>query len=272
MSLKLHRYLRRIKYGGPLSPTRQTLHNLHRAHLLAIPFENIDVQLGLVPSLEPDAIFEKLIVRERGGWCFEHNLLFAWVVKQIGLRVDLIGATVNRSRHVEGAPINHLALLVHLDEPYLADVGFGNGFLIPTPLREGTFNDGRFDFKLTCHGNYWRFYNHRENGATYDFTGETADLATIDAANRSLATTSESPFVQTLVCAQLTEDGMTTLTNAALRAYSPAHMNEESASSHESFERILREHFSLTIDRSEALWTRVADQHKRWLRKRIRGF
>jgi hypothetical protein len=62
------------------------------------------------------------------------------------------------------------------------------------------------------------------------------------------------------------------LTNAALRIFSPEHMNEESASSHESFERILRAHFGLEIDRSEALWTRVADQHKRWLRKRIRGF
>ncbi|HTV91579.1 MAG TPA: arylamine N-acetyltransferase [Verrucomicrobiae bacterium] len=272
MSLKLHRYLRRIKYGGPLSATRQTLHNLHRAHLLAIPFENIDVQLGEVPSLEPDRIFEKLVVRERGGWCFEQNLLFAWILKEIGLRVDLIGATVNRSRYVEGAPINHLALLVHLDEPYLADVGFGNGFLTPTPLREGSFNDGRFDFKLTCHGNFWRFYNHRENGATYDFTGQPVNPADLEAANRSLATTSESPFVQTLVCAKLTEDGMATLTNAALRLYSPAHMNEESASSQTSFERILRDHFSLTVDRSAALWTRVADQHKRWLRKRIRGF
>lgn len=272
MSLKLHRYLRRIKYGGPLSPTKQTLHNLHRAHLLAIPFENIEVQLGNVPSLEPDAIFDKLVVRQRGGWCFEHNLLFAWALKQIGLRAELIGATVNRMGHVEGAPINHLALLVHLDEPYLTDVGFGNGFLLPTPLREGPFNDGRFDFRLTCHGNYWRFYNHRENGATYDFTGDPVDMETIVASNRGLATTTESPFVQTLVCAQLTERGMTTLTNAALRIFSPEHMNEESASSHDAFKQILQQHFGLEIDRSEGLWTRVADQHKRWLRKRIRGF
>jgi hypothetical protein len=49
-------------------------------------------------------------------------------------------------------------------------------------------------------------------------------------------------------------------------------MNEESASSQQSLERILRDHFGLTIERSDALWTRVADQHKRWLRKRIRGF
>ena len=272
MSLKLHRYLRRIKYGGPLSPTRQTLHNLHRAHLLAIPFENIDVQLGSVPSLDPERIFEKLVVRERGGWCFEMNLLFAWAIKQIGVRADLIGATVNRSKAIEGAPINHVALLVHLEQPYLADVGFGNGFLNPTPLREGTFNDGRFDFKLTSHGKYWRFYNHRENGASYDFTGESTDLATIAAANESLATAADSPFVQTLVCARLTDDGMTTLTNASLRRFTSQQMNEETATSQAALERILRDYFDVRIEESDALWARVDDQHKKWLRKRIRGF
>jgi N-hydroxyarylamine O-acetyltransferase len=272
VSLQLHRYLRRIDYGGPLSPTVQTVRQLHRAHLLAIPFENIDVQLGMTPSIEHDAIFNKLVVRERGGWCFEHNLLFAWVLKQIGLRYDLIGATVNRSQKVEGAPINHMALLVHLDEPYLADVGFGNGFLTPLPLREGTFNDGRFDFKLVHHGNYWRFYNHRENGASYDFTGAPADLAAIAAANESLATSADSPFVQTLVCSQLTEDGMVTLTNAALRRFTAQQLNEETATSLAAFERVLREYFSLHIEQIDALWSRVDDQHKRWLRKRIRGF
>lgn len=270
MSLKLHRYLRRIGYGGPLSPTRRTLHNLHRHHLLSIPFENVDVQLGIVPSLDHDAIFEKVVKHERGGWCFEMNLLFAWVLRQTGMTVDIIGAHVGK--RVANAPINHIALLVHLDEPYLADVGFGNGFLTPAPLREGTFNDGRFDFRLTCHGNYWRFYNHKENGSTYDFSGEPVDERVITTANRRLATTSESPFVQTLVCARLTERGMTTLTNAALRVFDREQMTEESASSHAAFTRILREYFGLTIERSEALWTRVSDQHKRWLKKKIRGF
>jgi N-hydroxyarylamine O-acetyltransferase len=270
MSLALHRYLRRIAYGGPLSTTRQTLHNLHRHHLLAIPFENVDAQLGSVPSLEHEAMFEKIVKHERGGWCFEMNLLFAWVLRQVGMRVDLIGAKVGK--RVEGTPIDHIALLVHLDEPYLADVGFGNGFLTPTPLREGTFNDGRFDFKLTCHGNYWRFYNHRENGATYDFTGEPIAMDAVVTANRRLATISESPFVQTLVCTKLTERGMATLTNTVLRVYTPEQLTEETAASPAAFERMLREHFGLTLDRTQAVWTRAADQHKRWLKKKMRGF
>jgi N-hydroxyarylamine O-acetyltransferase len=271
MSLKLHRYLRRIGYGGPLSPTRQTLHSLHRHHLLAIPFENLDVQLGGIPSLDEDALFEKIVKRERGGWCFEMNLLFAWVLRQTGMRVDVIGATVNRSKKIAGATINHIALLVHLDEPYLADVGFGNGSLTPMPLREGTFNDGRFDFKLTCHGNYWRFYNHKDNGATYDFTGEPISPEAVEIANRRLATTAESPFVQMLVCSRLTERGMVTLTNTALRVYSAEHIAEETASSAAALATMLKNHFGLSIE-GGGLWTRAADQHKRWVRKRIRGF
>ena len=270
--MKLHRYLRRIGYSGPLSATKATLHNLHRHHLLAIPFENIDVQIGQVPALDHDAIFEKLVKNERGGWCFEMNLLFAWALREIGIKADLIGATVGKGAAASGKSMDHIALIVHLEQPYLADVGFGNGFLTPAPLREGAFNDGRFEFKLTCHGNYWRFYNHRDNGATYDFTGEPIALPEIDLMNRRLATTSESPFVQTLVCTRLTERGVITLTNAALRTFSAEQISEETASSPESFARILSEQFDLRPDRIEALWTRVYDQHKRWLRKKLRGF
>jgi len=270
MILQLQSYLRRIDYGGPLSPTRQTLHNLHRAHLLAIPFENVDVQLGIVPSLYIDALFKKLVVQRRGGWCFEMNLIFAWALRTIGMRVDLVGAVVDK--HAQGSPINHLALLVHFDEPYLADVGFGNGFLTPTPLREGTFNDGRFDFRLERHGERWRFYNHKENGSTYDISTEPVEMAQIETANRRLATTSESPFVQTLLCLRLTDDGMVTLTNVALQVYSAKKIVEETATTPQAFAHMLREHFALDIDRIDALWPRVTDQHKRWLQKRIRGF
>ena len=251
----------------------QTVRNLHRAHLLAIPFENIEIQLGEIPSLEHDAIFSKLVVNERGGWCFEQNLLFAWALKQIGVRHELIGASVNRTKAVDGAPINHLAVLAYVEEkPYLCDVGFGNGCLTPLPLEEGTFNDTRFDFKLVHHGHHWRFYNHRENGASYDFTGEPVDRATIEAANATLATALDSPFVQTLVVARLTEDGFSTLTNAALRRHTPTQINEESSPNAAALALVLKEHFSLEIPNVDSLWTRVAEQHKKWLRQRIRGF
>jgi N-hydroxyarylamine O-acetyltransferase len=226
--------------------------------------------MGRVPSLDESAIFEKIVVQRRGGWCFEMNLLFAWVLRTIGMHVDIVGARIGKG--IAAAPFSHIALIVHLEQPYLADVGFGNGFANPTPLREGSFNDGRFDFRLERRGDSWRFHNHREDGSTYDFTTQPCAPPAVAMANRSLATTSESPFVQNLICARLREDGMITLTNAALRVFSSREIKEETASTALTFERMLRDHFELETDRIGALWPRVADQQKRWLQRRLRGF
>ena len=269
---KLHRYLRRIGYGGPLSPTRQTLHNLHRAHLLAIPFENIDVQTRVRPTFDLEAIFEKIVERRRGGWCYEMNGLFAWALRELGFDVAMAGAAVGRAKNGDKASMNHLTLIVQLDQPYLADVGCGNGMLVPTPLREGTFNDGRFDFRLTREGDWWRFHNHRHNGATYDFTERAYDFRAFEHKARMLATTAESPFVQNLVVGRLTEEGMVFLTNAALQRFSGSEIAEETAPNARELERILREHFDLEVPNIEALWNRVASQQRGATKRKMRGF
>lgn len=268
--MKIHKYLRRIGYGGPLSPTRQTLHNLHRAHLLTIPFENIDVQTRVRPTLDIDAIFEKIVEGGRGGWCYEMNGLFAWALRELGFTVDLAGAAVGRVR--EKSLMNHLALIVRLDQPYLADVGFGNGMLVPTPLRVGKFNDGRFDFRLTHEGDWWRFHNHRHNGSTYDFTERAYDYSAFEHKARMLATTAESPFVQNLVVARLTEDGMVFLTNAALQRFSGTEIAEETAPNARELARILHDYFDLDVENIEALWNRVASQQRNATKRKLRGY
>jgi len=269
---KLHKYLRRIGYGGPLSPTRPTLHNLHRAHLLAIPFENIDVQMRIRPTFDIDATFEKIVERGRGGWCYEMNGLFAWALRELGFSLDMIGAAVGRTKSGEKALMNHLALIVHLDQPYLADVGFGNGMLVPTPLRVGAFNDGRFDFRLTHERDWWRFHNHRHNGSTYDFTERPYDYSAFEHKARMLAATAESPFVQNLVVGRLTEDGMVFLTNAALQRFNGNEIAEETAPNARELERILRDYFGLEVERIEALWNRVASQQRNMTKRKLRGF
>ena len=269
---KINRYLQRIGYGGPLSPSRQTLHNLHRAHLLAIPFENIDVQLRHKRPFTLDAAYDKIVGERRGGWCYEMNGLFAWALRELGFSVDLVAGAVNRNKNGDKALMNHLALIVRLDEPYLADVGFGNGMLAPARLREGTFNDGRFDFKLTRHGEWWRFHNHRHNGQTYDFTERPHEFHDFEHKARMLATTAESPFIQNLVVGRLIDDGLIVLTNAALQIYRGREMSEETAPNASELARILDEHFDLSVDRIEALWNRVASQQKNWTKRKLRGF
>ncbi len=240
--------------------------------MLALPFENLDVQLGIRRSFDLDTVFEKIVDEHRGGWCYEMNGLFGWALRELEFNVDFVAGAVNRAKSGDAAVMNHLVLIVHLDQPFLADVGFGNGMLTPTVLQEGFFSDGRFEFRLTREGEWWRFHNHRQNGSTYDFTETPRAYEEFEPKARLLATTAESPFVQNLIAAKLTDHGMITLTNAVLQIQSDTGMSEESAPSAEALAKILKEHFGLETDRMDALWPRVASQHKTWLRKRIRGF
>lgn len=264
--------MRRINYGGPLNPSRQTLHNLHRAHLLAIPFENIDVQVRERRPFTIDTAYEKLVEQQRGGWCYEMNGLFGWALRELGFDVVYVAGAVNRQKNGDRALMNHLALIVRLDQPFLADVGFGNGLLAPIPLREGTHDDGRYQFRLTREGEWWRFHNHKFQPMTYDFTEEPHRYEQFEHKARLMATTAESPFVQNLVVTRLLEDGMVQLVNAAFQRHDANEMVEETAPNAAELARILKDHFGLQTDRIEALWQRVSSQHKTWVRKRVRGF
>src|SRR5512132_3659500 len=86
-------YLDRIGYDGPHTPDAETLRRLARAHLLAIPFENLDiVPLGRPIRLEPDALFDKIVRRRRGGFCYEVNGLFALLLRELGYDVTMLTA------------------------------------------------------------------------------------------------------------------------------------------------------------------------------------
>ena len=269
--MNLHRYLRRINYGGPLDVSRATLHQLHRAHLLAISYENLDVQAGRRIDLDPQAAYEKIVERGRGGWCYEMNGLFAWALRELGFEVDLVAAGVGARERPENA-FNHLALIVRLDRPFLADVGFGNGFLTPPPLVEGPTNDGRFHFRLERLGKGWRFYNHSGTSDTYDFTETPCAIGAFSAKNAWLQRTPESPFVENLVCHRFTDEGIVTLRGAVLTTVTPSGIAETIAQSASDLGTMLQSRFELVPDDLTALWERVAERHRAWVRRRLRGF
>ncbi len=131
----LERYLARVEHVASLDPTVATLHALHEAHASHIPFENIDVLLGRGVDLEPAALQQKIVVDRRGGYCFEHNLLFASVLQELGFDVTCLSARV-RLGAVGIRPRTHMLLLVRCAESqWIADVGFGSdGLLLPVPF------------------------------------------------------------------------------------------------------------------------------------------
>lgn len=126
-TIDLDRYFARIDYRGPRDATRDALHALARAHVQAIPFENLDVLLGRPIDVGLAAIERKLVIDRRGGYCFEQNGLMLAVLTQLGFEVHPIAARVRIGQPRDyWPPRTHLFLRVELDGPWLVDVGTGS--------------------------------------------------------------------------------------------------------------------------------------------------
>ncbi|MEU1311638.1 arylamine N-acetyltransferase [Streptomyces cinnamoneus] len=148
--LDLDAYLDRIGLQGPLEPNLETLRAMHRGHVAAIPFENLEVQLGRPVLLDIKALQDKMVARRRGGYCYEQNSLFAAALERIGFSVTGLGARV-RAGSDGVRPVTHMTLKVVADgEEWLCDVGFGGeGMLEPLPFRDGAeARQGEWSFGL----------------------------------------------------------------------------------------------------------------------------
>jgi N-hydroxyarylamine O-acetyltransferase len=133
--LDLDAYLRRIGYSGPTEPSEAALAALHRAHLAAIPFENLDIMLGRGVQVDLDSIQAKLVHARRGGYCYEHGQLFGAVLERLGFGVDRLLARVGPDGEPT-RPRTHLTLRVTAGSGiWLADVGFGSPPPGPLSLR-----------------------------------------------------------------------------------------------------------------------------------------
>jgi N-hydroxyarylamine O-acetyltransferase len=134
--IDLDGYFRRIGYSGSVAPDRDTLEALHRLHPQAIAFENLDPLLGVPVRLDAATLEAKLVRSGRGGYCYEHNLLFMYVLKALGFSVRGLGARVLWGAPEGAVPARaHMLLCVDLaGTRYVADVGFG-GTTPTAPLR-----------------------------------------------------------------------------------------------------------------------------------------
>ncbi len=127
-------YLNRINYAGSLTLTAQTLRDLQMAHLLSVPFENLSIHANEPIVLTEDALFDKIVTRRRGGFCYEMNGLFAALLRGLGFEVAMLSAGVATEDGRFTPPFDHMALMVTLEQRWLLDVGFGDTFRQPLLL------------------------------------------------------------------------------------------------------------------------------------------
>jgi N-hydroxyarylamine O-acetyltransferase len=207
-ALDLDAYLRRVGYDREYGPDPATLTALHRAHLAAVPFENLDLMLGRGIRTDLGSVQAKLVGQGRGGYCFEHGTLFAAVLTRIGFRVErLLARTGDDPRRPRAR--SHLVLDVRTEDGgrgggrgggrWLADVGFGSGLLEPIPLAAGApRRQGGWTYDLVrADGGWWLRERRGEEWARlYHFTEEPQRAIDIEVANHYVATHPGSPFLR----------------------------------------------------------------------------
>lgn len=206
---ELAAYLARIDCVPPARSDRAALAALHRAHVAAIPFENLDVRSGKGIALDLPSLVGKLVHARRGGYCFEQNGLFAAVLRTLGFAVVPLGARV-RLRATRTLPRTHQLLLVEVGgEPWVADVGFGAQTLLePVPLVAGTtFAQAgwRYRFEREDAGWVLRWAEGAAWTDLYVFTLEPQLPADLEMANWYVSTNPASRFVQTFTVQRATD-------------------------------------------------------------------
>jgi N-hydroxyarylamine O-acetyltransferase len=204
----LKAYVERIGVSRDVSVTE-----VHRAHVTAIPFENLDPHRGVPVSLEPDALSDKLVTRRRGGYCFEQNLLLKAGLEALGAEVEVMLARV-RVGVPPGTvrPRSHLVLRVQAGgEALLADVGFGVGTLLePIAFEPGPAHEQLgWRYRLVSEGPELVLQS-QEDGIwrdMYAFLPEPVPRVDIEVSNWFTCTYPRSPFVTGLNVAAQRADG-----------------------------------------------------------------
>ncbi len=213
-------YLERIGYTGSLEPTLAVLSRLQLAHLRNVPFENLSIHVGEEILLDADWLYDKLVQRQRGGFCYELNSTFARLLRALGFTVDMLAAGVARSGGAFGPIFDHLMLRVWLDDaPWLVDVGFGDSFRQPLRLELETVQaeTGR-DYRLMPDGDQYVLQERKRGDAwKAQYRFGLASHVLSDYAQMCVyhQTSAETTFTQKRVCTLATASGRITLTDSA---------------------------------------------------------
>ena len=263
LPMQLTDYLTRIDHHGPVEPTLACLNTVHRQHLLNIPYENLDVQFRRPVDQDIERIFDKIVHRQRGGWCYEMNGLLCWALREIGFDVMRMTGGVMRKEHGDEAMGNHLVLCVELDGPYIADAGLGDGLAEPIPLRPGTFHQGHREFRLELlEGNLWRFHN--SPGATppsFDVRHAPADEDLLAQTCETLQSDPESMFRQNLICFRAHPAGSTMLLGRLLVDSTAEGTTRTLLNSAQELVDTLTRVFGLSDAENADLWPQVVSRH-----------
>jgi N-hydroxyarylamine O-acetyltransferase len=250
--MEIETYLARIKFPGRWNRDFETLRQLHLHHLLNVPFENLSIHAGQPIVLDDEALFEKIVNRRRGGFCYELNGLFAALLRRIGFEVAMLSAQVANEKGEFSRDFDHMALLVAGDKQrWLADVGFGDSFIEPLPV-DGLAHqqrDSRYRIGRTDEG---RFILERSQNAAdwtrqYRFSLQPYQYADYAEMCRYHQTSPDSHFTRQRICSRLTPEGRISLSDMRLIVTKNGIRSEQLLTSEQEYAEVLRHQFGIVM-------------------------
>ena len=248
-------YLKRIEYADPVIQDIKTLRGLQLAHLKTVPFENLDIGLKRPIQLNEQALWEKIVINNRGGFCYELNGLFAWLLKQIGFEVTYLNARVfNREGNLD-IDFDHLALLVQIPgQPgrWLADAGFGDSFTEPLNFEEyGEQIQGLRAYKLEHTSDGYVVWQRNYDGTwerQYFFDLQPHKFPEeYESACQYHQTSPESSFTRGGIISRATHDGRVSLEDRRLIITQNGQRTERLLVNKQEYHALLKEHFGVTL-------------------------
>jgi N-hydroxyarylamine O-acetyltransferase len=253
--MELGTYLKRIQYLEAVKPDVQTLYGLQRAHLWTVPFENLDIGLKRPIRLDLESLWDKIIVRRRGGFCYEVNGLFAWLLKQIGFEVTYLNARVYKRTGELGIPFDHLALLVRIPSEtgrWLADVGFGDSFYEPLNFEEqGEQVQGLRAYRLEPLSDGYVTWQKNYDGSwerQYFFDLQPRSFpADYEAGCLYHQTSPNSSFTRSSIISRATPDGRISLENRRLILTQNGQRSERPVKNEAEYFSLLKQYFDITF-------------------------
>ena len=254
-------YLARISVPRPLVLDASALRDLHRAHQVAVPFENLSIHLGEPISLDEADLIDKIVGRRRGGFCYELNGAFASLLGSLGADVRRVSARVFGQDGRLGPPFDHLALVVRLPDgtgPWLADVGFGSHSTYPLVAEaddEQADPGGRFLLARTPDGD---IEVAKDGQPQYRLELRERALADFVPTCWWQQTSPDSHFTRSVICSRLTDDGRISISGRRLIRTAGGQHVEENLPDDTAVLAAYRDHFGMNLTRVPSLRPGVA--------------
>lgn len=252
--VQMRDYFDKLGIKNELEPTVADMISLHHAQHRTLPFENFDVYVGQGIKLDIDAIFEKLIRHQRGGYCFEVNGLLLRVMESLGFTVRPLLARVHLSGEPSGR--SHQVTLATIDDQqWIVDAGFGaNTPRAPLELtlhREQCIDHQCFRFIEDERCGYLLQVKQQDWASLYSLDMTYVCRGDILYGNHFTSTSPETHFTNSLIAAKPIEGGIITLLDSTLKI----RMGNEEAQEVELTKADLAEnverHFGIQLEASQ---------------------